>query len=61
MASKKPAAARAAGVKNKAAASIQITAEQILREAHDIQESQVKPPKQRITDPQELAEHRYRC
>lgn len=60
MASKKPAAARAAGVKNKAAASIQITAEQILREAHDIQESQVKPPKQRITDPQELAEHRAR-
>lgn len=47
-------------VKNKAAASRQITAEQILRESKEIQlEDDFKAPKTIITDPEELAE--YRC
>ena len=47
-------------VKNKAPAPTQITAEQILREAREQQESEggAKVPKQNITDPEELAEYR---
>jgi len=46
--------------KNKTAANIQITAEQILREAHEHQEIAFKPPTQKITDPDELADYRMR-
>ncbi|CAM8904518.1 unnamed protein product [Rhodiola kirilowii] len=45
-------------VKNKTPAPIQITAEQILREARERQE--IRPPKQKITDPTELADYRLR-
>jgi len=41
--------------KNKAPAPMQITAEQILREAAERQDVEVKAPKQKITDPDELA------
>lgn len=41
-------------VKNRAPAPIQITAEQILREATDRTEKEHKPPRQQITDPEEL-------
>jgi crooked neck len=41
--------------KSKAPAPMQITAEQILREAAERQEGETKPPRQRITDPDELA------
>ncbi|GAA0173494.1 RNA splicing factor [Lithospermum erythrorhizon] len=47
-------------VKNKTPAPIQITAEQILREARERQESEIRPPKQKITDPTELADYRLR-
>ena len=46
-------------VKNKAPAAVQITAEQLLREAHERQEPTYKPPKQKITDGEELQEYRY--
>jgi hypothetical protein len=47
-------------VKSKAAAPRQITAEQILREAKEIQlEDDFKAPKTIITDPEELAEYRW--
>lgn len=46
--------------KNKTAAAVQITAEQILREAHEHQELAFKPPTQKITDPDELADYRMR-
>ncbi|GLJ29939.1 hypothetical protein SUGI_0591840 [Cryptomeria japonica] len=52
--------ARPARVKNKTPAPIQITAEQILREAREIQEAEIRPPKQKITDESELAEYRHR-
>lgn len=39
---------------------VQITAEQILREAKDLQEQDFKPPKQKITDQTELDEYRLR-
>lgn len=45
-------------MKNKSAAPIQITAEQILREALERQEAEPKAPKQKITDPEELADYR---
>jgi len=46
---------RAAKVRNKTPAEIQITAEQILREAKDRQEPELfVPPKRKITDPVEL-------
>ncbi|CAM8955686.1 unnamed protein product [Rhodiola kirilowii] len=45
-------------VKNKTPAPIQITAEQILREARERQEAEIRPPKQKITDPTELADYR---
>ncbi|MQL94752.1 hypothetical protein Taro_027432, partial [Colocasia esculenta] len=47
-------------VKNKSAAPIQITAEQILREARERQEADIRPPKQKITDYAELADYRLR-
>lgn len=47
-------------VKNKTPAPIQITAEQILREARERQEAEIWPPKQKITDPTELADYRLR-
>jgi crooked neck len=46
--------------KNKSAAPVQITAEQILREAHEFKEMSFKAPTQKITDPTELAEYRRR-
>ena len=51
---------RATRVKNKTPAPIQITAEQILREARERQEAELPPPKQKITDREELAEYRLR-
>ncbi|KAK9915014.1 hypothetical protein WJX75_003619 [Coccomyxa subellipsoidea] len=51
---------RATKVKNKQPAGQQITAEQILREAKDLQEQDFKPPKQKITDQTELDEYRLR-
>uniref|UniRef100_K4BEH9 Crooked neck protein n=1 Tax=Solanum lycopersicum TaxID=4081 RepID=K4BEH9_SOLLC len=57
MASKLP---RATQVKNKTPAPIQITAEQILREARERQEAEIRPPKQKITDQTELADYRLR-
>ncbi|GJR55345.1 crooked neck-like protein 1 [Tanacetum coccineum] len=47
-------------VKNKTPAPVQITAEQILREARERQEAEIRPPKQKITDPTELADYRLR-
>lgn len=47
-------------VKNKTPAPIQITAEQILREARERQEAEIRPPKQKITDASELADYRLR-
>lgn len=52
---------RTTRVKDKQPAETQITAEQILRTAKELQlEDEFKPPKQTITDPQELAEYRLR-
>ncbi|KIJ37089.1 hypothetical protein M422DRAFT_33945 [Sphaerobolus stellatus SS14] len=51
---------RAPRVKNRAAAAIQITAEQLLREAQERQETQFKAPKQRIEDFEELHEYQGR-
>ncbi|CAL5221424.1 g3611 [Coccomyxa viridis] len=51
---------RATKVKNKQPASQQITAEQILREARELQDQDFKAPKQKITDETELAEYRLR-
>ncbi|KAL5745974.1 hypothetical protein ACOSP7_027120 [Xanthoceras sorbifolium] len=47
-------------VKNKTPALIQITAEQILREARERQEAENRPSKQKITDSTELADYRLR-
>ena len=48
-------------VKNKQPSDRQITAEQVLREAKEIQlEDDFKAPKQIITDPEELAEYRLK-
>eukprot|EP00850_Spirogloea_muscicola_P009940 SM000057S18370 [mRNA] locus=s57:260193:264737:+ [translate_table: standard] len=47
-------------VKNKTPAPVQITAEQILREARERQEGELPPPKQKITDDEELADYRLR-
>ncbi|GKF62156.1 hypothetical protein Tco_0182210, partial [Tanacetum coccineum] len=44
-------------VKIKTPAPVQITAEQILREARERQEAEIRPPKQKIT---ELADYRLR-
>ncbi|KAK1610623.1 hypothetical protein QYE76_034296 [Lolium multiflorum] len=51
---------RATRVKNKTPAGVQITAEQILREARERQEPEIRPPKQKITDVHELADYRLR-
>ncbi|KAI5451636.1 NineTeen Complex (NTC) component [Naganishia albida] len=51
---------RAPAVKNRNAAAIQITAEQLLREAHERQEDSFKAPRQRIEDFEELTEYRGR-
>lgn len=47
-------------MKNKAPAPIQITAEQLLREAASTIQQGTKAPKQRISDKQELEEYRYK-
>jgi crooked neck len=47
-------------VKNKAAAPIQISAEQLLREAVDRQDDKLKAPTQRFADLEELHEHQGR-
>ncbi|KAF5273392.1 hypothetical protein FQA39_LY07409 [Lamprigera yunnana] len=52
---------KVAKVKNKAAAEIQITAEQLLREAKERDlEILPPPPKQKISDPAELADYQMR-
>ncbi|EDO45828.1 predicted protein [Nematostella vectensis] len=52
---------KVAKVKNKAPAPVQITAEQLLREAKERQlELSLPPPKQKISDPDELAEYKLR-
>ncbi|KIK68727.1 hypothetical protein GYMLUDRAFT_190062 [Collybiopsis luxurians FD-317 M1] len=51
---------RAPRVKNRAPAAIQITAEQLLREAQERQESAFRAPKQRVEDFEELNEYRGR-
>ncbi|KXJ29758.1 crooked neck-like protein 1 [Exaiptasia diaphana] len=52
---------KVAKVKNKAPAPVQITAEQLLREAKERQlEIVPPPPKQKISDPDELAEYKLR-
>ncbi|EJD55187.1 pre-mRNA-splicing factor CLF1 [Auricularia subglabra TFB-10046 SS5] len=51
---------RAPRVKNRAPAAIQITAEQLLREAQERQEPQFRAPKQRVEDFEELHEYRGR-
>eukprot|EP00029_Vermamoeba_vermiformis_P008695 TRINITY_DN4141_c0_g1_i1.p1 TRINITY_DN4141_c0_g1~~TRINITY_DN4141_c0_g1_i1.p1 ORF type:complete len:674 (+),score=177.55 TRINITY_DN4141_c0_g1_i1:181-2202(+) len=53
-------AARAVKVKNKAAADMQITAEQLLREAFERQEVSTQAPNQQILDQEELDEYRLR-
>ncbi|KAF8341219.1 TPR-like protein [Cantharellus anzutake] len=52
--------ARAPRVKNRAPAAIQITAEQLLREAQERQEVAFRAPKQRVEDFEELDEYRGR-
>lgn len=49
---------RSIAVKNKAPASVQITAEQILREAMERVAAEPKAPKTKITDPEELEDYR---
>ncbi|KAF8294830.1 TPR-like protein [Clavulina sp. PMI_390] len=51
---------RAPRVKNRAPAAIQITAEQLLREAQERQEVAFRAPKQRVEDFEELHEYRGR-
>ncbi|TFK98675.1 pre-mRNA-splicing factor CLF1 [Pterulicium gracile] len=51
---------RAPRIKNRAPAAIQITAEQLLREAQERQETAFRAPKQRVEDFEELAEYRGR-
>ncbi|CEO99084.1 hypothetical protein PBRA_007198 [Plasmodiophora brassicae] len=51
---------RPMAVKNKAAAPVQITAEQILREAMDRREVVIRAPEQKITDVDELQHYRAR-
>ncbi|KAJ3686243.1 hypothetical protein LUZ61_015407 [Rhynchospora tenuis] len=47
-------------VKNKTPAPVQVTSEQIVRESREMQEAEIRPPEQKITDPTELAEYRMR-
>ncbi|THH15994.1 hypothetical protein EW146_g4572 [Bondarzewia mesenterica] len=51
---------RAPRIKNRAPASVQITAEQLLREAQERQDTQFRAPKQRVEDFEELHEYRGR-
>ncbi|KAJ3777740.1 putative cell cycle protein [Lentinula raphanica] len=51
---------RAPRIKNRAPAAIYITAEQLLREAQERQESAFRAPKQRVEDFEELHEYRGR-
>ncbi|EAU89336.1 pre-mRNA-splicing factor CLF1 [Coprinopsis cinerea okayama7 len=51
---------RAPRIKNRAPAAIQITAEQLLREAQERQETAFRAPKQRVEDFEELSEYRGR-
>ncbi|WWC65224.1 pre-mRNA-splicing factor CLF1 [Kwoniella dejecticola CBS 10117] len=51
---------RAPRVKNRAAAAVQITAEQLLREAQERQEPAIQAPKQRVQDLEELSEFQGR-
>ncbi|KAK7695507.1 NineTeen Complex (NTC) component [Cerrena zonata] len=51
---------RAPRIKNRAPAAVQITAEQLLRDAQERQESQFRAPKQRVEDFEELHEYRGR-
>ncbi|KAG6845690.1 NineTeen Complex (NTC) component [Tephrocybe sp. NHM501043] len=51
---------RAPRIKNRAPAAIQITAEQLLREAQERQETAFRAPKQRVEDFEELHEYRGR-
>ncbi|KAJ0263525.1 HAT (Half-A-TPR) repeat-containing protein [Hirschfeldia incana] len=51
---------RTTRVKNKNPATVQITAEQILREARETQEAEIRPPKQKITDTTDLSDYRLR-
>ncbi|KAF8731621.1 hypothetical protein AX14_004568, partial [Amanita brunnescens Koide BX004] len=51
---------RAPRIKNRAAAPVQITAEQLLREAQERQESAFRAPRQRVEDYEELDEYRGR-
>ncbi|KAF7763681.1 hypothetical protein Agabi119p4_8218 [Agaricus bisporus var. burnettii] len=51
---------RAPRVKNRAPAAVQITAEQILREAQERQEPTFRAPKQRVEDFEELSEYQGR-
>ncbi|XP_065052409.1 crooked neck-like protein 1 [Rhopilema esculentum] len=58
---KKKRVPKVAKVKNKAPAPVQITAEQLLREAKERQlEIVPPPPKQKITDPEELQTYRLK-
>ncbi|KAK4734601.1 hypothetical protein R3W88_008862 [Solanum pinnatisectum] len=52
--------AMARRVKNKTPAPIQITAEQILREARERQEAEIRPPNQKITDQTEVTDYLLR-
>jgi len=47
-------------IKNKNPAPIQLSAEQLLREAVERQENVTRAPRQRITDQDELLEYRQR-
>eukprot|EP00298_Acanthocystis_sp_HF-20_P028611 c7397_g1_i1.p1 GENE.c7397_g1_i1~~c7397_g1_i1.p1 ORF type:complete len:670 (+),score=269.04 c7397_g1_i1:38-2047(+) len=51
---------KAYAVKNKTPNPIQITAEQLLKEAQEQQMADPKPPKQQITDEQELQEYKMK-
>ncbi|THH23280.1 hypothetical protein EUX98_g7900 [Antrodiella citrinella] len=51
---------RAPRIKNRAPAAVQVTAEQLLRDAQERQESQFRAPKQRVEDLEELHEYRGR-
>ncbi|KAF9781226.1 TPR-like protein [Thelephora terrestris] len=51
---------RAPRIKNRAPAAYQITAEQLLRDAQERQESQFRAPRQRVEDFEELHEYRGR-
>jgi len=51
---------RTSQVKNRAPAAVQITAEQILREAQEYKEESHVVPRQQITDPEEMKEYQAR-